>query len=423
MVGPAVVARAPGDRLRRVFVVLGVLAIALGRFQIPGVEVPLTTVVLLIAAGALVFVVDRAASALGLAMFALLAAVAATSTLLGAFDPALPVSIASLAFLVVTYASTIVDRGAPRDFNAGLAIFNGTTIATTVGAALALLQYGLQAAGRGYLDVLAAVPAAFFVPGYNTYYDLRWAGGSAGEFKPNGMIFLEPSFLSIYTVIAMLMIAGRFFFDGEERPRPWDLARLAILAGGFAVSASASGLAVLAIAAIPFVLSIRRRLALVPAFAAVVLIAASLGLFSSVGDKASEGFAGTTSAALRLTLPYQYLIPVWSERPWLGWGAGTATPAIQDVGIAGLQVSTLMKVLVDYGLVGALVIAAIVTVGLRMTQAPSYLVFAILASWLVPSDSLLNGTIAMFLLVALPTWRAVASPPERAEPPGHPLLS
>jgi hypothetical protein len=385
--------------------VLGFLSVVLQRFQLPGIEVPVATIILLVAAAVLVVSSRQTISPLGLVLFAGLAATASVSTLLGFLMPGLPTSIASLGFLLATYLSTVAAVNSPADHNPGLALFQGAVFAITIGTGLAVAQYLVQMRGGGYLDAFATVPVDFLVPGYNTYYDLEWSGGEAGEYKPNGMIFLEPSFLSIYAVIALIFTLGRLFTDREDPVRWWDLPRLAVLAGGFAVSASASGLAVLGIAAIPLLLSIRRRLSLAAGLALALVGATAAGVFGAVGAKASEGFSGNTSSALRLTLPYEYLVPVWADRPWFGWGSGTAPEAVGAVGLAGLQTSTLMKMLVEYGVVGAVVIVAIIVARLLRSSAPVYLLVAVVATWLIPSDSLLNGSVAMLLLLALPSWR------------------
>ncbi|WP_369122070.1 O-antigen ligase family protein [Microbacterium lacus] len=169
-------------------------------------------------------------------------------------------------------------------------------------------------------------------------------------------------------------------------------------------------------AAVPLLWSMRRNRGLVSIVSVGVAVVFASGIFNSVIAKALEGFAGNTSAALRLTLPYEYLFPRWAEQPLFGWGPGEASRFVTETNIGGLQASTLMKLLVEYGLVGAVILAVTVLVCLRPSGAPVALIVAVFAAWAIPAEALLNSTLVMLLLFALPNW---SSPrlrmPERAK--------
>jgi O-antigen ligase len=285
---------------------------------------------------------------------------------------------------------------------------------------LAIVQFTLQRFGAGFFDPLQSFPPQFLISGYNTYYSLRYQGG-IGEFKPNGVIFLEPSLLSLYSVLGLILVLGRLFGRIEGGSLRSNVIWAIVLAGGLAVSASTSGVLVLAAAAIPMILAVRKNRALVVLLLAALLAALGAGAFNTVIAKANEGFTGTTSSALRLTLPYEILGPVWQQHPWFGWGPGAAVKFIEDANILGLQASTLMKLLVEYGLVGAVVLTIIVVYSLWRSGAPLYVSFGIFAAWLLPAEALLNSTLVLMMLFALPHWRPAKPFSREALPSASPV--
>lgn len=399
-----------GRRAGRVASLLGFLAIALQRFGISAGEntsVQLTTLVLLATVLWALFVIRVPARPANIFLYCAIVATVCGSAILS-FSAGTTASIASLLLMVITYALVLV-AGGGRASRLGNHFFGGAVAAIQVGAALAVVQAVWQRLGRGYLDPLLAVPNTFLVSGYNTYWDLRFQGG-AGQFKPNGVIFLEPALLSLYTAIGIVYILSRLFGAQSGGGRRSNVIWLLVLIGGFAVSASASGVVVLALAAAPLVFTIRRNRGLVLIVAAALVVAAASGAFNSIIAKAMEGFTGTTSAALRLTLPYEYLLPRWAERPIFGWGPGEAGRLIAETQVQyGLQASTLMKLLVEYGLVGASILGLILVVCLRGSQAPLPLAVAVFAAWAIPAEALLNSSLVLLLLFALPNWRRTFS--------------
>ena len=63
-----------------------------------------------------------------------------------------------------------------------------------------------------------------------------------------------------------------------------------------------------------------------------------------------------------------------------------------------------MKLLVEYGLAGAVLMSVIVAYCLWRSGAPLYVSFGIFAAWLLPAEALLNSTLVLMMLFALPHW-------------------
>lgn len=396
-------------RSARVALVLGFLAVALQRFGITnpdGSALNFTALVLVIIVLWQLFSSKARIEPVGVALFILLA-VAASLALILAPNPTYVSSTSFLLFLA-TYSLVLVrgrtPKGTDGSIGVGQMVFSGAAAAAKFGSLLAILQFVIQRLGAGFFDPLQSFPPQFLISGFNTYWSLRYQGG-VGEYKPNGVIFLEPSLLSLYSVLGLIFVLGRLFGKIEGGSRRSNVFWAVVLAGGLAVSASSSGILVLAIAAAPMILSIRRNRALVIALFVALLAALTAGAFNSVIEKANEGFTGRTSSALRLTLPYEVLAPAWQQQPWLGWGPGAAVKFIERANILGLQASTLMKLLVEYGLIGALVLTAVVAYCLWRSGAPLYVSFGIFAAWLLPAEALLNSTLVLLMLFCLPHWR------------------
>lgn len=393
----------------RVAVALGFLAVAVQRFGVTsadGAALSFTVLVLVFVVVWQMFLAKARIEPVSVALFLALLIVASLAMI---FAPnPMYVSLTSLFLFVTTYSVVLVrGRGSRWDTGAvgvGQLFLSGATGAAKFGALLGVLQFALQRLGAGFFDPLQSFPPQFLISGYNTYWSLRFQGG-VGEYKPNGIIFLEPALLSLYSVLGLILVLGRLFGRIEGGTRRSNVFWAIVLAGGLAVSASTSGVLVLAAAAVPMVFAIRKNRALVILLFVALLAALGAGAFNSVIAKANEGFTGRTSSALRLTLPYEVLAPAWQQHPWFGWGPGAASKFIEEANILGLQASTLMKLLVEYGLAGAVVTAVIVAYCLWRSGAPVYLSFGIFAAWLLPAEALLNSTLVLMMLFGLPHWR------------------
>ena len=392
---------------------LGFLSVALQRFgftRADGSSFQLVTLVLVATVAWVLIRVRMAVGYRGVILFSLLVLTVAVSTIVSGIRGGLVTSNMSLAFLVVTYTVMLTSGGWRENGNPGRRFFAGAVFAIRLGAVTAIVQFVVQSAGGGYLDPLKGISSTWLRTGFNNYYQIS----GTDHYKPNGVIFLEPSFLSLYAALALVDVVGRTFRANRASAVVQGSIWTGILAAGLAVSASTSGLVVLAVAAVPLALTIRKNryvLSTLAVLAVGTVVALWAGVFTSVIAKATEGFSIGTSSGLRLQLPYQLLAPYWLERPIFGWGPGAASSAVKQIAVPGLQESTVMKLLVEYGLLGAVVIALCVWVAVRRSGAPAYLIAAILAAWLIPTESLLNSTLVLMVLFVVPNWCTNLDPP------------
>ncbi|WP_198517843.1 hypothetical protein [Microbacterium lacus] len=231
-------------RTNRTAALLGFLAIATQRFGFggdgegPGVQA--ATIVLLFSVAWTIFVFRAKLLAASAVLYCAITASVCVSAIL-AFSERATATMPSLLLMLATYSVVLV-AGAGVVHGLGNHFFRGAIIAIGVGAVLAVFQEVLQRLGRGFFDPLTVFPQQFLVGGYNTYWDLRYQGG-VGLFKPNGIIFLEPALLSLYTSIGLVYVLTRLTGKQGLRDRRSNIFLLVAMAGGFAVSASASGVA------------------------------------------------------------------------------------------------------------------------------------------------------------------------------------
>jgi hypothetical protein len=386
--------------------ILGFLVIALQRLSlpIPGFPVPVVaTVVAPFLAAALWYKVLNIRR-LGAVLYVLLIALALTSFLINR-DSGIHVSVKSLLFLTVIYVVVVV-LPAPQDpassVNLGRSFLTGVTLAAALGALLALVQVASQWLHRGYPDPIAALPQIFQLQGYHSHYTTEWVPRNLNlPVKPNGMIFLEPSFLSLYASVALVIVLQRFL-QGDRKF--FLLPLIAVLFVGVCISLSTSGLPCLALGLVFMMREIVRRLSLMLALAALLAVGWISGLLDGVIAKALEGFGANTSSGLRITEPYKHLPDYWLHKPILGNGPGSVTRIVEQTGLLQLQTPPIVRMLVEYGIVGLVIWAAIVSLAIITSRAPWSIRFAVLAAYLIPTDGLLNPVLMALMLIGIPLW-------------------
>lgn len=325
----------------------------------------------------------------------------------------------SLLIMLAIYLSLLLLPAGPDHATGhGRAFLLGAVTAIKIGAVLALVQAALQWAGSTTLwdPISSFVPTGLQVAGYNTHYSLQYVETRLGmSFKPNGVIFLEPSRLSFYSAIALAWLGQRRLVERDQSPNQRPLLWAVVLLAALAVSISTSGLPILAFAAAPlFPRLARNRRALL---GVVVLVATGwyVGLFDAIFGKATEGFNASTSTGIRLTVPYQLMFPHIGSA--FGSGAGTASDLADTFGIRGLQVPTVMKAALEYGLLGALTLAVATIVVVIGSKPPAVLLLAALAAWLIPAEALLNPAVAAIMFFAVPHWGGAPTHQDRPRAP------
>ena len=386
----------------------GFLAVAGQRISLPlgGIEIPLSTIGLIFLFASLMLLFRWTVSAPGLAAWGLLLIAGALSYARNSVTNSGQTSTSLLIFLAV-YLPLLLLPGRDGLRGAGNVLWSGIFSAIKVGCVLALVQVVTQLAGLGFWDPLYHLPSSVQTEGFNAHYPTTYINYAFGlDFKPNGMIFLEPSFLSLFSSIGLVWIAHDTFAASRPSIPPrralmWTM----VLAAGLATSISASGIPVLAFGALPLVLKVLRRPVYLMAMVALAAAAYFNGLFDPLIRKATEGTGSNTSTGLRIVAPYKLLPPYWYERFVFGHGPGTAEGIINHIGVQSLSATTVMKLALEYGLIGVAALACGLALTLtRVGQAPPSLILAALAAWLIPSEALLNSMLAAWLFFVLPHW-------------------
>lgn len=400
---------------RRILFALGFALVALQRFgvQLESGAIQFSTLISAIAFVYLLSTRHVRVTPAGVIAYSAIVIVTGTSALAGTTLPLGGSSLPAVALVLVTFFPVLGARSFGRG---GRPLLKGAIAAIVTGATLAIGQFVVQTASGAFLDPVAMIPETLRLANFNTYYSLEYLGGTASQFKPNGVIFLEPSFLSLFAGIAIIWFVWRIL--SAEKPKASWLG-LGISAAGLAVSASASGVVVVAAGALGLVFVARRRIKylLVLIFAGSLMLLA--GLFDGVITKLQEGVgAGYSSTALRLVRPYELLTPYWLESPFIGRGPGSSSFIVNELGVSALQAATLMKVLVEYGLAGLLVFALAASLALSAGGYPAPMALAIVAAWVVPGDMFLNPVATGLLLVGLANWGKLTA---KIAPGGHPF--
>lgn len=262
-------------------------------------------------------------------------------------------------------------------------------------AICAVLQFASQfVLGQGWMFPFdRLLPAAFFIPDFNLVIEM---GG--GLTKATGLWLLEPSHLSQLMALAIL-VELRWF----GRPR-----HLALFGLGLFLAFSGTGLLLLGVF-LPVLLARRGHWPWLAA--APVILAALLALFGDVFPfsfflgRLGEFANAQSSGAMRLFGPWRAMADLYAARPdlvLLGTGPGGMADAVLHFDYA-VQDSSWLKLLVEYGLVGAAPFALFYGYCLFAGAADRFLAAALLFQVLFLGGFLLSFYV-QFLILALVVW-------------------
>jgi hypothetical protein len=269
--------------------------------------------------------------------------------------------------------------------------------AMLLGAAMVILQLAWQAAfGLGNAPNLEKfVPKLLLLQGFNYAAPITW-----GEafIRPNGLFFLEPSFVSSFLASALLV--ELMFFR-----RMW---RILFYGGALLGTVAATGILMVLVAAVPLLAGRRGRVVMLAALAGALGVAAAYytgvlghltGRFAELGMRNSSGFQ-------RLVAPLEQLGGVFAEPSHLVTGVGAGNAVEMNVSLWPLA-----KVMVEYGaLPGMLFLVAVAACMLRSANAP--LALALFVAFNFTGGFLLNPVtvIQILVLVSLLAVRAELAP-------------
>ena len=389
-----------------VSILLQRLAIPLGSDQIPlGVPLALGIIVVGLVTGE--FRVDSRKVRVLLVIWL----TATTCTLFQVASGNLP-SLLSLGLLIALYPLV----GLAADLSAGgVARVEDLFIRLmTVFSLVSLGQMAIQFLGVAYEDyLLRLVPEAFILLGYNTGDPIAYGDPL---YRSNGIVFLEPSFVSLFLgfAVALALFRGRSWF------------RVTILLAGMIPPLAGSGFVVLGPAIIALALGRHRRrlLSALPA----LLIAIAVALVTPLGerylDRSLEASNANTSSSARLVQPYGALIPPALDDPVgaaFGHGAGSADDYLLTVGKDQVTGPVIPKVLYEYGLVGALgILAALIAfLGGQVRTRPWTV--GLLVAYVYVNASFLQNTLVLTTLFWISLMPARPDPDEAAELPAVPV--
>lgn len=272
--------------------------------------------------------------------------------------------------------------------------------------ALSLLFTLTQLVGIDYRDwVGQIVPSPFLVNGYVISYPIVYG---SELYKSNAWITLEPSFLSFMLgVCVVAAILARLHW-----------VKVMVIFAGLLCTTAGSGLAIVIAFAVLTVVSGRARrlrsyavpgIALGALFTTTLLGEAITGRLTEVGNSRS-------STSLRTIEPYLYLWPQWTADPlvpFIGRGPGSSAWVIDNLGILGLLVPSPAKMLFDYGLIGGILLVALMASAFIRTPEPVFALALALSMFTVQAAApplVVCVLIAVSLWSPTPWWRL----PDRA---------
>jgi hypothetical protein len=300
----------------------------------------------------------------------------------------------SLLLLVAVHLPYVVTVPHGDDGDRIVKLFLGIA---TVLALLGIAQYGLQFFVDPSLlfPIENFVPDTFIVQHFNHQAAMEYG---SHEFRANGVFMLEPSFFSqllAVAIVAELCTRGR-------------VTRLAIFGLALIASYSGTGIAVLAIC-LPLCLVAQRRWGLLltgmVALVAIVLVheyVHAIRILSRVSEFSNTHSSGYSRFVGGFYLFEQFL---WHE-PWralFGYGAGAFTNYASRSGNGGDEMA-LFKIVLEFGLVGAVAYFGFLFCCLFYSSAPRVLILAVAITYF------LNGIYTPFahgLALSLLLWKPV----------------
>lgn len=267
---------------------------------------------------------------------------------------------------------------------------------------LALVQLGLDLSGHRVIDPFLAVPSVFRMEGFNTTYQIRY---DIDVFKPNGFVCLEPSFLSLLSAIALLLLSDGI---GRAASRKLNTLMECALIAGMVASFAISGLVVL-----PFVVLVafqnkRTNVLLTASVAFAVMILSTGSLFAALTDRVSGANDGSNAA--RLVRPYSELLFPFLRfgSTFFGTGPGSAQFAatmLSSDWTTEVTTPTAAKVTYEYGLLGLIVFGLTVGWVCFNARLSPWARLGLLAALVIPTDGLTSAVIAPVCILAMGATR------------------
>lgn len=329
-----------------------------------------------------------------------------------AFTPLPYLSKMSFLFLIVLYAPFCVSlrRGAVAPTmwrqTVGLYIVFAVLVALA-GIAQYLIQFVYHASW--IFDYTPLIPEPLRATrGWNTAYTVGVNLPGAWT-KSNGFFMREPSIFSVVMAFGLLC-------ELSLARRKWVMA---VLAAALLLSYSGSGLLSLAVALL-FPLgrkTLARTLAVAGVGAAAFVVFGGVLNLSYTLNRSDEFLKKDSSAYCRFVAPAAQTVREIDSDPWaglVGHGPGSMVRMGGECGNNRVQ-TTYAKVVIEYGLLGALAFGALMVAALNRAAAPLRIRIAAGVAWLLLGGNLLDSFYLLFIYLVSAMWpenaaRAALSP-------------
>ena len=298
------------------------------------------------------------------------------------------VSWLSIALLVLLYAPACV-RAARLSLGEQRELLWFFVQTMTVLAACGICVFLAQFVGFAYRDLVALViPEKMLQVGYVTSYPIFYG---SPIYRANGVIFLEPSFFSLFCGLALLtmLVLGRRGIH------------LVVLSIAMICSLSGNGFVVLGVGVLVLLARAesRRRVLLLAAPVALVFVTAlATPLGHLILQRTVEGRDSGSSTSLRMIVPYQVLLPrVTDSLPdvLFGHGAASADRLSAETIESGLITPPVPKLLFEYGMLGTIAVLVFLLVMFFADPIDLALSASLAAVYFVVNAGLLIPTLAM----------------------------
>jgi O-antigen ligase len=377
--------------------------IFLQRFGIPLGELKLPVVVIVVAAVFGILTVQNRtliseATLLPYLLFCLYALFAAGLAL--AVPPqGTMASVLSVGYLLLVYVFIVLRIRPAAGTLETLAIFRSFV---TFVAVCACVQFMAQFAGISLFSFAGVIPESLLLEqSYNVVVPI-WYGSAVH--KANGIFLLEPSFLSQFVAVALVI---EFLYFGSAL-------RMAVLVLALLAAFSGTGLIILGFAVVMASLLEHRSLWRILTF---LLVGGSIAALSgalvapeyvdSIVRRMSELDSDQASGFIRFISPYMMVADATADpRSILGFGPGTAE-RFDSLGYE-YGINALTKILIEYGIPGLLIYMALLLSAFY--RADMRVLSAVGLFWFVFGGGYHLTPAIVYSLAVLFTWGPVPAP-------------
>jgi hypothetical protein len=264
-------------------------------------------------------------------------------------------------------------------------------------SAVALLQMAVQLAGGPYIDPFELMPQQLVAEDYMTTYEVVYG---SPIMKANGAFMLEPSFLSQFAALAIIVTLA----TGRR------LTRLPLYGAALLASVSGTGLVLLGFGIGVAVL--RRRISIgtvgVLGLAALTAVVVASPLGGILLERTDEVSTPGSSGHLRFVAPYEEVARALQADPaaaFTGFGSGMTERLLESgrTGGAAIVYPIAGKLVFEYGIVAGTLFAAFIVVAVtRGTRAPPVPAACLLMLFVLSGALLQPHTVAVaWLLTSL----------------------